>query len=329
MNTVTPQVHDARLREAGLLPHLGVLRCAGPDAVTFLQGQLSNDVRRLAKAQALLTALSTPQGRVVAVMHLLPHSTGILAVLPREVVLPTLERLRKFVMRAKVQIEDVSEEFAVAGAHHAAATDPGYVEVELIGRSRLAGVALREATVGHPERSWWVGPRAALESQIPAAEAADTRAFESGWRLADIRAGLAQIYLPTREMFVAQMLNLDLVDGISFAKGCYTGQEIIARTQHLGRIKRRLHRLRLPAGSWTIGQTVQLQDGRTGRLTEVVATEAGHEALVVLRGVEDAGTEPGDAPAGESSAGAMPTAAAVHAVELALPYSLRPETQPP
>lgn len=329
MNTVTPQLRDAGLRAAGLLPHVGVLRCAGPDAVTFLQGQLSNDVRRLAKAQTLLTALSTPQGRVVAVMHLLPHSTGILAVMPREVVLPTLERLRKFVMRAKVQIEDVSEEFAVAGVHDTAETDPDYAEGELIGRGRLGGAALRAATAGCPQRSWWVGPRAALEARIPAPEAADTHAFESAWRLADIRAGLAQIYLPTREMFVAQMLNLDLVDGISFAKGCYTGQEIIARTQHLGRIKRRLHRLRLPAGSWTVGQTVQLEDGRTGRLTEVVATEAGHEALVVLRSAEEAGTDPGDAPAGDPPAGAIPTGAAVRAVELALPYSLRPETQPP
>ncbi len=145
MNTITPQLRDAGLRAAGLLPHVGVLRCAGPDAVTFLQGQLSNDVRRLAKAQTLLTALSTPQGRVVAVMHLLPHSTGILAVMPREVVLPTLERLRKFVMRAKVQIEDVSEEFAVAGVHDTAETDPDYAEGELIGRGRLGGAALRAA----------------------------------------------------------------------------------------------------------------------------------------------------------------------------------------
>ena len=95
--------------------------------------------------------------------------------------------------------------------------------------------------------------------------------MEHAWRLADIRAGLPQIYAATREMFVAQMLNLDLIDGISFTKGCFTGQEIIARTQHLGRIKRRLHRLRLPAGTWAVGQAVHLTDGRSGRLTELAA----------------------------------------------------------
>ena len=78
------------------------------------------------------------------------------------------------------------------------------------------------------------------------------------------------------------MLNLDLIGGISFSKGCYTGQEIIARTQHLGRIKRRLSRLRLPDASWAIGQPIRLSDGRTGRLAELARAEEGFEALAVL-----------------------------------------------
>ncbi len=78
------------------------------------------------------------------------------------------------------------------------------------------------------------------------------------------------------------MLNLDLLDGISFSKGCYTGQEIIARTQHLGRIKRRLYRLQLPSGDWRVGQQVHLSDGRAGRLVEVARSGDGFEALAVL-----------------------------------------------
>jgi folate-binding Fe-S cluster repair protein YgfZ len=78
------------------------------------------------------------------------------------------------------------------------------------------------------------------------------------------------------------MLNLDLLDGISFSKGCYTGQEIIARTQHLGRIKRRLYRLQLPGGDWRVGQHVHLSDGRAGRLVEVAQSSDGFEALAVL-----------------------------------------------
>src|ERR1700738_2280898 len=102
MNTAAPL-------QSGRLPHLGVLRFTGPDALSFLQGQVSNDTRRLAENRSLLAAYSSPQGRVLAIMHLLPHSSGVIAILPRELVLPTLEALRKFVLRAKVKIEDAGE----------------------------------------------------------------------------------------------------------------------------------------------------------------------------------------------------------------------------
>ena len=95
---------------SGPLPHIGLLRFVGPDAHSFLQGQVSNDTRRLERGAPLLAAYSTPQGRVVAVLHLLPHSSGVIALLPREMVPPTLERLRRFVLRAKVTMEDLSEQ---------------------------------------------------------------------------------------------------------------------------------------------------------------------------------------------------------------------------
>jgi folate-binding protein YgfZ len=140
--------------------------------------------------------------------------------------------------------------------------------------------------------------------------------------LADIRAGLPQIYAVTRELFVAQMLNLDLIDGISFTKGCFTGQEIIARTQHLGRIKRRMFRLGLPPGAWSVGQAVRLDDGRTGRLLEVgPAGETGEsqEALAVLT-LDPVGGEPvGGIPDGEEL-----ERAALAAVTLPLPYAWPP-----
>src|ERR1700678_3275709 len=101
------------LPESGRLPHLGLLRFTGPDAQSFLQGQISNDTRRLLESRSLLAAYSSPQGRVLALMHLLPHSSGVIAILPRELLLPTLEGLRKFVLRAKVKIEDASELLSV------------------------------------------------------------------------------------------------------------------------------------------------------------------------------------------------------------------------
>jgi folate-binding protein YgfZ len=298
-----------RLGHLTRLPHLGLIRFAGPDAVAFLQGQLSNDTRRLLAGQGLLAAWSTPQGRVLAVLTLLPHSSGIIALLPADLLAPTLEGLRKYVLRSKVRIEDLSGEFAVLGGWGGTAASAGYSEVDDIGSAPVAGDA---------ERRWIIGSRTALDRPgIAVGEAA-----ASAWRLADIRSGLPQIYAVTRELFVAQMLNLDLIDGISFTKGCFTGQEIIARTQHLGRIKRRMFRLGLPPGAWSVGQAVRLDDGRTGRLLEVgPAGETGEsqEALAVLT-LDPVGGEPvGGIPDGEEL-----ERAALAAVTLPLPYAWPP-----
>lgn len=311
----------------GRLPQFGLVRVSGPDNLSFLQGQLSNDTTRLTAGAPLLAAYSTPQGRVVAVLHLLPHSTGVMAILPREIVLPTVERLRKYVLRAKVRIEDVSDQFVVFGRSGIGATAAdappspdtrhAYVERDGVGVARLGAGPLPLLT----DRYWVIGTAADLATQGIASCAEEEPRLEHDWRLADIRAGLPQIYAATREMFVAQMLNLDLIDGISFTKGCFTGQEIIARTQHLGRIKRRLHRLRLPSGTWAVGQAIHLRDGRSGRLTEVAASAAEEfEALAVLS------LETGSAAAGAAEEAAVGATAStlIEAAELPLPYSLGP-----
>jgi folate-binding protein YgfZ len=300
---------------------------------------VSNDTNRLTAGAPLLAAYSTPQGRVVSILHLLPHSSGAMAIVPREIVLPTVERLRKYVLRAKVRIEDVSDQFAVFGRNgidpspsdglHAPVSEQGYLERDGIGVARLGSDRQPSPT----KRYWVIGTPQDLTAQGIVSEAQEEPRVEQAWRLADIRAGLPQIYAATREMFVAQMLNLDLIDGISFAKGCYTGQEIIARTHHLGRIKRRLHRLRLPAGTWAVGQAVHLTDGRSGRLTELAAAGAEFEALAVLTletGSEAAAntTVAGAAGTGatgaEDAVGGAASSTLVDATELSLPYSLTP-----
>jgi folate-binding protein YgfZ len=327
------------LSPSGRLPHVGLLRFAGPDAIAFLQGQISNDARRLSGGSPLLAAYSSPQGRVAAVLHLLPHASGIIALLPREIVLPTLERLRKYVLRAKVKIEDVSDQFVVAGVHDAAGLIAAGLPVpeSALGYVERAGIGVGSVTAS-PGRYWVIGSGADLAkhgipdtgpAQAPgAAQASNAAHAEHHWRLADIRAGLPQIYAATREMFVAQMLNLDLVDGISFTKGCFTGQEIIARTQHLGRIKRRMFRLRLPAGAWALGQAVHLSDGRTGRLTDFAPVANEFEALAVLNietgaaasGSPGAGTAETDGPATEVGEPGAATAKVIEADVLPLPY---------
>ena len=311
------------------LTHLGLLRFSGADAIPFLQGQVSNDTRPLSGGIPVLAAYSTPQGRVVAVLRLIPHSSGVLAVLPRDLAESTLERLRKYVMRSKVKIENVSATFAVIGLSRAEASTLAALPLPDATRPYVEQNGIGVTQVGHDaQRLWLVGDTSVLTAlgpvgEPPATELAtgpatahpatsdtatgDSAAVaENAWRLADIRAGLPQVYTATQEQFVAQMLNLDLLDGISFTKGCYTGQEIIARTQHLGRIKRRLFRIGLPeGGNWAVGQTLQLADGRSARLTEVARTDNGYEALAVLT-LEAAAADAG----------------AITVTELALPYAI-------
>ena len=306
--------------QSGSLPHLGLLRFAGADATSFLQGQITNDARRLAAGHGLLAAVANPQGRVLAVLQLLPGADGVLAILPRELVEPTAERLRKFVLRAKLTIETPGESLAVAGATTAAALTAAGLEIPAAPdgyrQTSLIGIG---CVLGDPQRFWIVAPPAALAARGLAGEPSDAARFEHGWRLADVRAGLAQVYAATREAFIPQMLNLDLVGAISFQKGCYTGQEIVARTQHLGRIKRRLVRVRTDASA-PLGASVRLPDGRIGRLTELQPAEDGYEGLAVapLAAAADAAT---DDPAADATADAP-----IPAELLPLPYAL---TLPP
>jgi tRNA-modifying protein YgfZ len=187
------------------LPQLGVLRLTGPDAHRFLQGQLSNDLDLLAAGRPLRAGLHNPQGRVIAVLQLFALDADVLAVLPRDLAERVRLHLSRYVLRAKVRIEDVSDTWAVYGSDN--------------GQERRLQVLPADAPL--PED----GPRAAAE-----------------WLAGDIAAGLPQVHTATSERFVAQMLNLDRVDGISFSKGCYTGQEVIARAHYRGRVKRRMQR---------------------------------------------------------------------------------------
>ena len=282
------------------LDALGVVRVAGADASAFLQGQVSNDLARLERERALLCALSTPQGRVVAVLRLVERAEGIVAILPATLVAPVIQRLKKYVLRAKVTLTDESARWGVAGllepdrpskqtadAHALAVGDEISVHALPNARHLLLGPHQALARL-----ATWLGP------PLPDSDR---------WRLAAIESGEPQVYPATSDVFVAQMLNLDLVDGVSFSKGCYTGQEIIARTQHRGRIKRRMLRYGLRASpGLEPGDSVQI-DGHAGRVVEVAARNATeHEFLAVMT----------------LEGSARPDAPDLPAVRLPLPYSI-------
>lgn len=229
---------------------LAVIRIAGAHARAFLQGQLSNDLRLLGRDDSLLAALNTPQGRVTAILRLIERTDGIHALLPRELAGVTIERLRKYVLRAKVTLT-MADELTVTPVVGSSAQTIAFARTAGLSATQLPARAARHWQDGdvsvvsfdnEPLSTLLIGPAATVCTYLASRGLA--AASWNDWRLARIAAGEPQVYATTSDSFVAQMLNLDLVGGLSFSKGCYTGQEIIVRTQHLGRIKRRMLRLR-------------------------------------------------------------------------------------
>jgi len=312
------------------LESLGALRARGRDVVAFLQGQLSNDVSALAAERSLLAGYHNPQGRVLALMRLFEPVPGeVLAVLPRELVAQVSSRLKTFILRSKVELADVSDAWRIEGlvgsgeAGPAPTAAPGVAPLAPPFSARLPRAAGAVARLGdsfalqvgdRPARWLIVSPSAG-----PSAEPAFARCASAPpelWRRLAIENGEPQVYAATSGEFVAQMLNLDALGAIAFDKGCYTGQEVIARAHYRGRVKRRLQRFRsqvpLPLEP---GDAGELADGRTFRVVDAARhADGGCEFLAVT---PLPGAEP---PTGETAAPG--SAARLSATQLPLPYEL-------
>jgi folate-binding protein YgfZ len=286
------------------LADLGVVRVQGADAVKFLQGQVSNDVSRVSPENAVLAGLHNPQGRAIALLRfVLAAPDDVLAILPRELAATVATRLSKFVLRAKAKVSHASPEWVVDGVEGAEVPE-GTARVQL-----------------GPSRWLVIAPASAASSAAPDASAREH------WRALDIADGLPQVYAATSEAFVAQMLNLDVVGGIAFDKGCYTGQEVIARAHYRGKVKRRMQRfVTLAPAHLAAGDSGTLRDGRSFKVVDAVQTSDGHcEFLAVtsliVAGEEDSATGAGDAATATSPQGSTPLAP-LEVQQLALPYAL-------
>jgi folate-binding protein YgfZ len=231
------------------LAYQGLIGVSGADAASFLQGQFTSDVREVTPGHSQLSAWCTPKGRVLACFRLFQREDAYYLRLPQGLVGTVLERLRKYRLRAQVILVEVGAEWGRLGLTGA---DAGTVLATALGDvpARVDEVThARELTVirlpGEQPRFEVHGPAAPLAALRTTLAAGTTLADADAWRLLDILAGIPTVYPETSEAFLPQMLNLQLLGGVSFRKGCYAGQEIVARTQHLGRLKRRLYRARL------------------------------------------------------------------------------------
>ena len=227
------------------LTHLGFVRVAGDEARDFLQAQLATDVRPVTAERSTLAAWCSPRGRVLASFRLLLRDDAFWMVLPREQVEPVSRRLRMFVLRSRVVVDPVEDGLAALGlAGEAAAetlaalglpapAEPGAVSGE-------GGAAVVRAP-GPAPRFEIYAPPADLARIWSGAVERVRPAGTTAWQYLEVEAGVPVVPLALSDAFVPQMLNLQALGAVSFRKGCYPGQEVVARTQYLGKLKRRLY----------------------------------------------------------------------------------------
>jgi folate-binding protein YgfZ len=295
------------------LQETGIVRVSGADAVKFLQGQLSNDVASLSAQQSLLAGYHNPQGRTIAVLRLVQWTADeILAVLPRELAGVVASRLAKYVLRAKAKVADESASWRVLGLVDAGPADGADSATDLpitVGTQGRAGDILFVRVGDRPPRWLAISPVSATSPSLDY-----TPVDRATWQRLEVAAGQPQVYAATSEEFVAQMLNLDSVGGIAFDKGCYTGQEVIARAHYRGRVKRRMQRFvsREPC-QLSPGDSGQLADGRTFKVVLSAQLADGRcDFLAVTSTVGSDATESVGAAAKAAAAEAGVTTRAVH-----------------
>lgn len=271
------------------LDHLALIRISGEEASTFLQGQLTCDIRSLTEEKASIAAFCTPKGRVISTLLLLKNDAEFWLILPRSLLDKVIQKLRMYVLRSKVRLEEASATHAILGLCHAQTKPDFAFHAESFAVSRQMGL-----TVSLPselprflcifERDGLSALIATLESQGFVQNSAEA------WRYQDISDGFPWFDIDRSEQFIPQMLNLERLGGISFNKGCYTGQEIVARTHYLGKAKRQLfvaacdHEV---ADDRPLAVLNQIQQEKCGDVLSLQNLNGGCRLLIVLQTIDE------------------------------------------
>jgi hypothetical protein len=274
------------------LDHFGVIHVQGDDAKAFIQAQFSNDINLLDTQHVQFSAYCNPKGRMLAQFLVVPYRDGFLLLLTREILAKTLARLRMFVLRSAVTLDDATERSVCLG---------------LIGNTLSktlpdsgAHLPQDEFMLSEHEQHLYIKMPGPVPRYLVIAELDEAKALwkqltprlstsgASVWHWSDIQAGLPSIWSQTVEEFVPQMMNLELIGGVSFKKGCYPGQEIVARMHYLGKPKRRMFHLHTPVDEpIQPGEDIYLADGDGQSAGKVVIAEpsvgGGSDLLAVLQ----------------------------------------------
>lgn len=216
------------------LTHLGVLKISENDAGKLLQGQITCNVNELSQQRSSIAAICNPKGRVIATFIIVKYESAFLLVVSADLLETVKTRLKMYILRSDAKIEDASDEFCLLGLNGTPSTGQVFY-TELLGNIISVNLPARKLLIADSDSAiqFWT-------------QRIDTKGYcqssADEWKFLDIVSGMPWVTAETSEEFIPQMLNLDKLGGISFNKGCYTGQEIVARTHYLGKTKRELYR---------------------------------------------------------------------------------------
>ena len=296
------------------LSHEGVLAVRGADAAKFLQGQLTCNLNYLSDTQASLGARCTQKGRMQSSFRILLQGDGVVLAMATELLEPQLADLKKYAVFSKSKLTDESAAWVRFGLMNA---EPALASLGLELPAETDSVVRNDTLIAirvSPDRAeLWVPAEQgdAVRNQL-AATLEQTDLNE--WLLGQIRAGIGQVMPQTRELFIPQMLNLQAVGGVSFKKGCYTGQEIVARMQYLGKLKRRLYRLSFNAPEMPEPGTPLFSPSHTSAIGEVVIAAKTDQTVELLAVLQAEAADSGDVHVG------TPEGPRLHLLDL--PYTL-------
>ena len=271
------------------LTHLGLIACAGEDAKSFLHNQLTNDINHLAADTAQHAAWCTAKGRMLASFVVWPEGDDAYRLtLAAELLEPILKRLQMYVLRSKVKLADLSGETALLGlAGPQAETALAAAGLAAPAKPMAAATTADARVIRLDDQRFLIAcPLATARSLWPLLAAQARPVGLPVWRWLDVAAAMPLVTGATREEFVPQMADFDKIGGVSFHKGCYPGQEIVARTQYLGKVKRHLFRVRsevpLAAGDELLSP--ENPDQGIGKVVSAApAPQGGYAALAVIQ----------------------------------------------
>lgn len=272
------------------LSHFGLLRFAGDDARQFLHNQVTCDVNGLEDGQARYGSYNTPQGRMLASFLLWRLGAEYGMQLPRSLCATVLKRLARYILRSDVAASDISADYVMLGLAGAPTRELLATVFSRIPDRPLSLIQAENSCLLRLDDNRFeiiASPARARSLQTDLATHA-TAAGADEWDRTNILAGIPYITPETQEQFVPQMANLDLIGGISFDKGCYPGQEIVARTHYLGRLKQRMYLANIAGGHTPRAgdklYSPALGDQAVGMIVNTAkAPDGAHDVLAVMQ----------------------------------------------